>query len=111
MYYLLYKLCEHGQEANLARLRSEADKIRFNADLHRKDVGSGLPPFLDACLLESMRLKPVGPVVIRRAVRDDVAVLSDKRVVRFRAGDGVVVNLAQLHRDPVAFNKAGKCCC
>ncbi|GLI60114.1 hypothetical protein VaNZ11_002162 [Volvox africanus] len=78
---------------------------------------------LQAVLSESMRYKPVGPVVIRQATKD----LSLERLPvqgrgagegeeqglqqqrqrrlphRLRKGDTVVVNLAHMHRDPTIF--------
>ena len=49
--------------------------------------------YLEQALKESMRLKPVGPVVMRRALKDDVI---DGHVTP--AGTNVIMNLAQMHR-------------
>ncbi|GFR39966.1 hypothetical protein Agub_g492 [Astrephomene gubernaculifera] len=75
-------------------------------------------PLLKALLSESMRFKPVGPVVIRRANEDvDIRLMPEEAagaapegaagagggVLRVRRGDTVVVNLADMHRDPQVF--------
>ena len=49
--------------------------------------------YLEQALKESMRLKPVGPVVMRRALKDDVI---DGHVTP--AGTNIIMNLAQMHR-------------
>ncbi|GIL59345.1 hypothetical protein Vafri_14230 [Volvox africanus] len=80
-------------------------------------------PLLQAVLSESMRYKPVGPVVIRQATKDlslerlpvqgqgvgegEKQGLQQQRQrrssLRLRKGDTVVVNLAHMHRDPTIF--------
>ena len=49
--------------------------------------------YLEKAIKESMRLKPVGPVVLRRAISDDVI-----DGVPVPAGTNIIVNLAQMHR-------------
>ena len=60
MIYLLYR---HPQA--LARARDEASGI----DLKKYEEVSALP-FIDACINETMRLKPVAPIIILEPVRD-----------------------------------------
>jgi len=59
--------------------------------------------YLEAVLKEAMRVKPVGPVVLRRAIDDDVI---DGFPVP--AGSQVVINLARMHRRPAAFHQPNR---
>jgi len=56
--------------------------------------------YLEAVLKEAMRVKPVGPVVLRRAVDHDVI---DGLPVP--AGTQLIINLARMHRRPAAFRQ------
>jgi len=56
--WLLYLLSRNPQAA--ARLAEEADALS----------GAGQMPYLDACVQESMRLKPVAPILGAEAVQD-----------------------------------------
>ena len=56
--------------------------------------------YLEAVLKEAMRVKPVGPVVLRCAIDNDVI---DGFPVP--AGTQVIVNLARMHRRRVAFDQ------
>ena len=47
-----------------------------------------------------MRLKPVGPVVLRRAIDDDVI-----EGIPVPAGTQVILNLARIHRRPASFER------
>ena len=65
--------------------------------------------FLTASIKESMRFKPVGPVAIRQAEQSDqLKDGSGKVVVEVGKGDGIVINLADMHRDPKVFPVPGK---
>ena len=64
---------------------------------------------LTAAMKESMRFKPVGPVAIRQAARSDqLKDGSGKVVMEVGKGDGVVINLADMHRDPKVFPVPGE---
>jgi aromatase len=58
---------------------------------------------LHQVLLETLRVKPVGPVVIRRAVNPDKFVDSMGKVYHVNTGDGVILHLAKAHTDPMYF--------
>jgi cytochrome P450 len=60
MIYLLYR---HPEA--LARARAEV----LGKDLHRYESMTALP-FVDACINETMRLKPVAPIIILQPARD-----------------------------------------
>lgn len=69
-----------------------------------KNGRTGDLPRLDAALQESMRYKPVGPVVIRRATADFSAPMGGTALpLDIRRGDSVVIDLANMHRDPRVF--------
>ncbi|KAG2500165.1 hypothetical protein HYH03_001747 [Edaphochlamys debaryana] len=70
----------------------------------REELATGrASPALWALLSESMRFKPVGPVVIRRASEAVALRAQAGPHVVVAAGDTVVVNLAAMHRDPGLF--------
>lgn len=99
MHHLLYKLSEPGQEGSVLRLCHETDLVLAHQDLNPSDRNIHLPADIESCLRMPVRVKAVGPVVMRRAACDDVAVLNDGRTVPVRAGDTIVLNTPQLHRD------------
>ena len=53
-------------------------------------------PVVEACLKEAMRIKPVGPVVIRRALEADLK-------LGLVAGDNVIISLEEMHKNSVRF--------
>ncbi|CAI2166738.1 1022_t:CDS:1 [Funneliformis geosporum] len=61
--------------------------------------------FLESILRESMRIMPVGPVIIRKAIAD-----CDISGTRIQAGTNIVINVARMNRhpkwfqDPLKFN-------
>ena len=55
-------------------------------------------PVVEACLKEGMRIKPVGPVVIRRALEADVR-------LDLAAGDNVIISLEEMHNSKERFNQ------
>jgi cytochrome P450 len=94
-----YSLFAYAQSRDLSRrrfslfLQAGASNGRIN-DL----------PRLDAALQESMRYKPVGPVVIRRATADFSAPMGKSDLpLDICRGDSVVIDLANMHRDPRVF--------
>ncbi len=63
--WMIYLLQRHPEA--LARARAEASSI----DLEKYEEVSALP-FVDACINETMRLKPVAPIIMLEPVRDTV---------------------------------------
>lgn len=61
--WMIYLLHRHPQA--LARARTEAEQ----AQLHSYEEISRLP-FIDACINETMRLKPVAPIIMLQPTRD-----------------------------------------
>lgn len=61
-------------------------------------------PLLHACICESMRNKPVGPVIIRQAC-DSVPILGAgaEYEMTLRKGDSIVVDLAAMGRNPELY--------
>ena len=55
--------------------------------------------YLEAVLKEAMRVKPVGPVVLRCAIDDDVI-----EGFPVPAGTQIILNLARIHRREAAFD-------
>lgn len=53
-------------------------------------------PVTEACLKEGMRIKPVGPVVIRRALEPDTQ-------LGLASGDNVVISLEKMHNTESRF--------
>jgi len=63
--WMIYLLSRHPEA--LARARDEVSSI----DLEKYEQVSALP-FIDACINETMRLKPVAPIIMLEATRDTV---------------------------------------
>ena len=66
---------------------------------------------INSLVLETLRFKPVGPVVIRQAVNnDEIPVNNHGLKIKISAGEGVIVNLEMMNRrsdlfdNPDAFN-------
>ena len=55
-------------------------------------------PVIEACLKEGMRIKPVGPVVIRRALEAD-------QKLGLAAGENVIISLEEMHNSKERFNQ------
>ena len=58
-------------------------------------------PVIEACLKEGMRIKPVGPVVIRRALGADSK-------LGLAAGDNVIISLEEMHNSETRFKQPSK---
>ena len=58
-------------------------------------------PVIEACLKEGMRIKPVGPVVIRRALAADAK-------LGLAAGDNVIISLEEMHNSETRFEQPSK---
>ena len=54
-------------------------------------------PVIEACLKEGMRIKPVGPVVIRRALEADARLGLDE-------GENVIISLEEMHNSEERFD-------
>ena len=63
--WMIYLL--HGHPDPLRRAREEV----LGKDLHHYESMTALP-FIDACINETMRLKPVAPIIILQPTRDTV---------------------------------------
>lgn len=69
----------------------------------RRNAAESMPS-MTAAINECMRFKPVGPVVIRQAAAaDHLRDGSGCVVAHVCPGDAVIVNLAEMHRDPAIF--------
>ncbi|KAJ3053522.1 hypothetical protein HK097_004116 [Rhizophlyctis rosea] len=98
MYYTLLLLSENpGDEKKMIKDLTEY-RGRFNMTA---------PYYATAVFSESMRIKPVGPVALRRAAEDDKLGPYD-----IKAGTWVIVNMARIHgredlfREPKKFDPA-----
>ena len=85
MFYCLGYLAEHPQWC------SEVQKEVCRASNHQ-DITLHSLPILQACLKESMRLKPVGPIIMRRAKDPDMV-----EGIAIQSGDQVILHLAAMH--------------
>ncbi|XP_033105837.1 aromatase-like isoform X2 [Anneissia japonica] len=94
MYYLLVSIASNPDVET--RLLNEMDQVLGNRDPCKADLPKLV--YLEQALKESMRYKPVGPVVMRKAIEDDVIEGFDTP-----KGTNVVLNLAQMHRRPEIF--------
>ena len=100
MFYTLGYLVEHPPW--YAKVTNEVIQATVNT--------SGDMPLLEACIKESMRLKPVGPIIMRKAQGSDrvegIDILKDDQVIIHLAA----MNLHNIERpnefDPTRFLKA-----
>jgi cytochrome P450 len=67
MIYLLFR-----NPAALVRARDEVDAVLGTAQLPSQYEQLGKLPFVEACINETMRLRPVAPLIIVEAARDTV---------------------------------------
>ncbi|CAJ1450328.1 unnamed protein product [Effrenium voratum] len=67
-----------------------------------QDEDGGRLEKMDALLKESMRLKPVGPMILRTAEKDD-EVAVDGRTMVIKAGSHLLLNVRDYHVDPDYF--------
>ena len=58
-------------------------------------------PVVEACLKEGMRIKPVGPVVIRRALEADAR-------LGLAAGENVIISLEEMHNSKGRFDQPSR---
>ena len=94
LFYTLVCLADSpGWEDTVVRevMESEENNIESTTNL----------PVIEACLKEGMRIKPVGPVVIRRALEAD-----DR--LGLAAGENVIISLEEMHNREERFNQPGK---
>ena len=83
-----------------------ADSSRWDQAVAREVVGleehaTNNLPVIEACLKEGMRIKPVGPVVIRRALAADAK-------LGLAAGDNVIISLEEMHNSETRFEQPSK---
>jgi len=102
VYYLLVSLAEHPIVQD--KIYQEIiNIIGIDDDVSKNDVPKLV--CLEWALKESMRMKPVGPVIMRKALNDDVI-----NGIPVSADTQIVINLARMHRkeeifqDPEAFD-------
>ena len=90
MYYTLVALSD--DEAIEQKIANEAVRFMANEnEIDRKQLNNLVE--LEKSLKESMRIKPVGPVVLRKALKDDVIA-----GVPIQSGTNIILNLAEMHR-------------
>ncbi|XP_071943715.1 aromatase-like [Antedon mediterranea] len=94
MYYLLVSVASNPDVEK--RILEEIDQVVGD----RNPVKGDLPKliYLEQALKESMRYKPVGPVIMRRAIDDDVI-----EGIEISKGTNIILNLADMHRRPDIF--------
>jgi len=100
LYYTLLLLAAHP--ALVEELRAEAGAAFADSGPAMEATYEHGLPRMTACLRESMRLKPVGPMILRTAVADDEAVVGGKRLP-VPAGTHFLLNLRDYHVDPAYF--------
>lgn len=90
------------------RLKSCSDELQnklfyplLDTSLEKTMLASFESPYLKHFIYETLRCKPVGPVVIRRAVSRDV--LPNGMMVK--PGDGIIINLETMHHNSKYFNE------
>ena len=90
------------QTHQVLNLQSDSTRLLEEVAKVDKDTMENLNlPITEACLKESMRIKPVGPVVIRRALEAD-----DQ--LGLAAGDNVVISLEMMHNSESRFPSPSK---
>ncbi len=96
-----------GADARRSLAHAHAGPRRVS-ELTLEEVRHKLP-LMHACLNESMRFKPVGPVVVRQATKAvELHLGPGQGSLAVPQGGTVVVNLAAMHRDPSVFPAADK---
>lgn len=102
-----FRFCLCRSEEKRLCIKPEDDTLKFfdSSPAGGKPHGRESTPVLAAALNESMRSKPVGPVVIRRATADHfVCVGGSIPPFTIRKGDSVVIDLASMHSDAEVFD-------
>lgn len=91
MFYFLLALCD----------RPDLDrKLWKEIQEEESSVSSVSSMMLQNGLKESMRYKPVGPVIMRCAIQDDIY-----DGIEIKAGTNIVINLVDMHRRQDQFRK------
>lgn len=106
MFYTLLLLAEHQDLQN--KLFSDELKSQNKGTTHQKSTninGYSELPLLVAILSESMRVKPVGPVSLRRAATTFELKDTNNNVLIINPGDNVIVNIARMHQKSQYFAK------
>ena len=93
IFYCLSYLSENPR--CYARAQAEIDAFVAQSSSSLPKLTSKSLPFVQACLKEAMRLKPVGPIIMRQTHEDDVI-----GTTKVHSGDQIVLNLAKMNRDP-----------
>ena len=103
MYYTLVALCDDRDTESKIIEEVKEFLPKESTMINRKDLNA--LKSLDNALKEGMRIKPVGPVVLRRALKDDVI-----NGVPIKAGTNIILSLVEMHRrhdlfeQPARFN-------
>jgi len=98
MYYTLVALCDDREvEENIVK---EIKEILPVSDFDIDRVNLSNLKNLENALKEGMRIKPVGPVVLRKALKDDV--IND---VPIKAGTNIIISLLDMHKRNDLFTK------
>lgn len=95
LYYTLVILSKRPKD--LRRLREE---LETKSDMTMKDCNE--LKFMDAYLKESMRVKPVGPMILRSAVNDDEIEMSSG-LLGVTRGTHFFLNIKDYNLDPSVF--------
>ena len=99
--YTLMAICEKKELLN--NLRQEIYQVCGNDDPKPDDLMK--LKYMECVLLESMRMKPVGPIIIRRALNDD-----NINGLEIKAKTNFILNLVssnyeeEYYKDPKFFN-------
>lgn len=98
LYYTLVALCDaRDMEAKIIE-EIEEHLPNETSLIDRKNLS--LLGNLDNALKEGMRIKPVGPVVLRRALKDDVI-----NGVPIKAGTNIILSLIEMHKRDDLFDQ------
>jgi nicotinamide riboside kinase len=93
LFYTVALLAENPDALQKVAREIEEFTAAFGLDSETLPAGPSTLPFMQACLRESMRLTPVGPIIMRKAAQEDhvdgVDVFRD---------DNIIINLAAMNR-------------
>ena len=88
---LFYTLSFLSQTENRDLLRQAVEEV--DTFVHQGDKIKAMSlPFIRACIKEAMRLKPVGPIIMRKAAQQD-----NVGTTIIQPGDSIILNLAQMN--------------
>ena len=88
---LFYTLSFLSQTENRDMLRQAVEEV--DTFVHHGDKIKAMSlPFIRACIKEAMRLKPVGPIIMRKAAQQD-----NVGTTIIQPGDSIILNLAQMN--------------